>query len=327
MPSISNDVLLYTSGQRRKPKLVYDPPLLSSMPTALVSLYEPSHCDEETSAFLGQSRDVSLWRLLVADVLRMFISRTTANGLVGRGGMFVFSKERARLLLRPANTSVAHALPPSHRFGSLLDIGAGDGGVTAKIAELFHRVYATEVSRTMQWRLRRRGYTLLPVMDPYTVAGNKDDARTAPEDVSSDGSRRLFDVIACSNVLDRTDKPLTLLREMRASLKPDGLLILSVVLPWCPFVEFGTQQRRPSETLPMEGGECCKGASYEASLERLVLNVLQPVGFEVVRWTRLPYLCEGNLRVEYALLNDAVLVLKKCSVATADEVRKSQGES
>ena len=48
-----------------------------------------------------------------------------------------------------------------------------------------------------------------------------------------------YDVITCLNVLDRCDRPLTLLRQMRRSLRPDGLLVVALVLPLSPYVEHG----------------------------------------------------------------------------------------
>ncbi|KAG5473104.1 hypothetical protein CUR178_03022 [Leishmania enriettii] len=299
MHALSKDLQLYTSGNRRRPPLIYEP-RTNLLPTFLVQLFEACNCDAETTAFLVHARSISVVRLMLAKVLSFFVSRTTACGLAGRGAMFVYSTEQIRRLLRPPQAPLTSPLPPYFQFESLLDIGAGDGGVTSKIAFLFNRVYVTEFSASMRWRLLRRGYEVLPHDDPFHV--------NTPEKLLE---RRYFDVIACSNVLDRADRPRTLLKEMRDSLKPTGLLLLAVVLPWCPFVENGTRQKRPCEILPMEGGECCRGASFEQSLSKLVENVLTPMGFHLIRWTRLPYLCEGNLRNEYAVLSDAVLILRK----------------
>lgn len=41
---------------------------------------------------------------------------------------------------------------------SLLDLGAGDGGVTDRLAKAYKRVYVTEVSSTMQNLLRSKGF-------------------------------------------------------------------------------------------------------------------------------------------------------------------------
>ena len=54
--------------------------------------------------------------------------------------------------------------------GALLDIGAGDGGVTAKMAPLFDAVYCTESDWAMRWRLRRRRYKYIRYMLVYIYA-------------------------------------------------------------------------------------------------------------------------------------------------------------
>ena len=49
-----------------------------------------------------------------------------------------------------------------------------------------------------------------------------------------------YDVICALNLIDRCDKPMSLLREIRQALKPDtGRLLLAVVVPYKPYVEFG----------------------------------------------------------------------------------------
>lgn len=218
------------------------------------------------------------------------------------GGGDAFTAFTSPTLFSPSRTN--SELP--RQFTTLLDIGAGDGHVTAKFLPFCHeepcRIHVTEVSATMRYRLGQRGFTVLNAQQPFL--------RLPPASSTQPPSRRYFDLISCLNVLDRADTPRTLLSEMRASLAPGGYVLLAVVLPWCPFVEVGNRQARPSEMLPMHGGECCKGASFETSLITLVDQVLQPMGYEVVRWTRLPYLCEGNLTVQYSVLSDAVLVLK-----------------
>ena len=111
--------------------------------------------------------------------------------------------------------------------------------------------------------------------------------------------------------MDRIDKPWTFLRQARDLLTPKtGRLLLTVVLPFCPFVEKGTNRVRPKESLPMKGGTCKDNATFEESLAMLTKNVLTQVGFEIESWSKLPYLCEGNGEREYFALEDAVFVLK-----------------
>ena len=59
---------------------------------------------------------------IAARLLRAIFSRTTANGILGKGGMFVMSKSQARTLLQRNEKSSS--------AGVLLDVGAGDGNVT-----------------------------------------------------------------------------------------------------------------------------------------------------------------------------------------------------
>lgn len=52
------------------------------------------------------------------------------------------------------------------------------------------------------------------------------------------------------------------------------------------------------------------GSCFEKQVQSLVEDVLKPLGFEVVSWSRIPYLCEGDLRQSYYWLNDVIMVLK-----------------
>ena len=48
-----------------------------------------------------------------------------------------------------------------------------------------------------------------------------------------------YDLIVCLNVLDRCDRPLSLLRQIHSKLRDGGVLLLAVVFPFKPFVEKG----------------------------------------------------------------------------------------
>uniref|UniRef100_S4R939 Methyltransferase 9, His-X-His N1-histidine n=1 Tax=Petromyzon marinus TaxID=7757 RepID=S4R939_PETMA len=200
------------------------------------------------------------------------------NPVLGRGSMFVLSAEQFRRLL---------GIPDSWRADSLLDLGAGDGEVTAIMGAHFKQVFVTEVSPTMQWRLRKRDFTVLGVTEWNIVYD------------------RPYDLVSCLNLLDRCERPLTLLREVRQVLRPgSGRLLLAVVLPYRPYVERGGRWEQPSECVPVHGD------SWEEQLNSLVIDVLEPNGFQVESFTRVPYLCEGDLYNDHYVLDDAVLVLK-----------------
>lgn len=89
-----------------------------------------------------------------------------------------------------------------------------------------------------------------------------------------------------------------------------GLFLLAVVLPFSAFVEVGTSRVSPTEKLPMRGGLCDEDASFEAAANVLLRNVLQPAGFKLRQFSRVPYLCRGDLREPYYVLSDAIFVLE-----------------
>lgn len=59
----------------------------------------------------------------------------------------------------------------------------------------------------------------------------------------------------------------------------------------------------PEQKLPITG------ATFEEQVCSAVHNVFEPSGLEVLCWTRLPYLCEGDLSQDYYWLHDAVFVM------------------
>jgi hypothetical protein len=68
----------------------------------------------------------------------------------------------------------------------------------------------------------------------------------------------------------------------------------------------GRPDHKPEEILSIEG------EGFEAQVVS-ALEMFSLAGFEVVRWSRLPYLCEGDLGQSYYWLDDAVFVLKPLS--------------
>lgn len=200
-----------------------------------------------------------------------------ANGLIGRGRMFVYSTPQFKTLL----DIESHEKSP--QFNSLLDIGAGDGSVTERMSSVFQKVYVTELSPTMHWRLSYYGYTVLD---------------------TDHWENLTFDVITCLNVLDRCQKPLTLLKQIRQHLNPKtGRLIISLVLPFKPYFEY-SNNHYPNESLEIEGD------SPEEQINSFLINVLQPLGFRLKKLTRLPYLCEGDIERSYYFLFDYIFVLE-----------------
>lgn len=58
-----------------------------------------------------------------------------------------------------------------------------------------------------------------------------------------------YDVISCLNVVDRCERPISLLHLLYQNLRPGGILLLALVLPYEPFVEKGQLSRITSSQL------------------------------------------------------------------------------
>lgn len=67
-------------------------------------------------------------------------------------------------------------------------------------------------------------------------------------------------------------------------------LLLAVVLPFHPFVESGIFKRQPLERLPLSGS-----LLFEMAAEELWQKLLRPMGFRLKGFSRVPYLCKGDM--------------------------------
>jgi len=245
--------------------------------------------DADTQEFIRTSVEKSdslltqTWHSLAKSVMKWFYSQTDINGYLQRGSMFVFSKEQFNTLMLKADV----APPEGDRFGSLIDLGAGDGRPTMNMAHLFHRVYATEASWSMRSLLEKKNISVLEIED--WARGHKEDK---------------YDAVSCLNLLDRCERPLTLIRQIKGALKPGGFLIVALVLPFRPYVEFGSNgDHKPVEKLPIQG------KTFTDQIGP-VIQLFRTEGFELKAWSRVPYLCEGDSTRSVYSLDDAVFVFQ-----------------
>lgn len=173
--------------------------------------------------------------------------------------------------------------------GALLDIGAGRGDVTAKLAPLFDDIVATETSAPMARKLRARGYRAHSI-------DLTEHALPQP---------RQFQAVALLNVLDRCARPRTLLEKAIAHLAPDGRIIIASPLPARPHVDVGGYTVDPDEPFLADGEH------FEDAFVSLTHRVLSPLGLVVEAWTRAEYLARGDRDCPRHTLDDVVLVARR----------------
>ena len=116
-------------------------------------------------------------------------------------------------------------------------------------------------------------------------------------------SEHQYDVICALNLLDRCSHPQTLLEHIHRALKPDGLVLVALVWPFQPYVET-TTDHRPEEMLAIDA------TSIQSQASSFITAVLQPMGFQVISWSKVPYLCQGDLQRTFYHLSDLLFALK-----------------
>ncbi len=241
--------------------------------------------DPATRAWIDDcfARPVGALQLAARALARNVMSDYDANGLVGTHDMRVLGADQWRQLLGASALARLES-------GRLLDVGAGDGHVTAELAPLAAEVVTTETSSAMAKRLRKRGWACHEV-DLVE--------RGLPAEAGS------FDTIALLNVLDRTSRPLTLLESLRALAAEDARLLCAVPFPLRPHVHVGPATVDPDELLPrVEPG----AHVWERQARAFAELLFRPLGWRVLRIARAPYLCRGPAKQPVLTLDDALFV-------------------
>ena len=257
-------------------RLCYDCDL-ELLPEQLRARFVKLEHDADAGAYVEhvRSRRRGRARTLLQRTLSWYMSDFDANGVLDMYPMYLLGTAQWQRLLggRPG--------------GRLLDVGAGSGDITARLAPLFDRVVTTELSAAMGFRLRRRGF------DCHALDVALDGVPAGP-----------YDVISCLNVIDRAPRPRRLLERLREGLRPGGALLLAVPLPYSPMYYDGSVTRDPQEPLAITGD------GFEACLSSLALRVLAPLGLSVTAFGRAPYLSGGDSEQAMYELDDAVVVCR-----------------
>jgi SAM-dependent methyltransferase len=262
-----------------------EPPLL---PVELGKRFVALDYDQGAQDFVAQVTGARTSRLRTALFLflRKLMSDYDAYALLGMYSMHVLSSAQWKTLLGDwlcDFTSSGKAL-------RLIDVGAGEGGVTACAKPFFADITVTEASKNLRKHLRKRGYRVVEHdlgQTPWPVQGER------------------FDVVSAFNVIDRTARPRTLLSHMRALLADEGRLLVSVPLPLRPHVHVGPTTVDQDEPLPSAEGP------FEHGVAALCRDLFAPLGLRVLAFSRVPYLCQGDANAALYVLDDAVFVCER----------------
>ena len=250
--------------------------------------FVPSQLDSEGEAFLvaALKRNHSRWGYWAHRALTLMMSDFDANALLGMYPVFLLSTPEALRLLEVARRGGVND-------ASWLDIGAGSGDVTTRVAPLADSLRCTETSRYMARRLRRRGFPCWHGRVGEGAAGDPLVSQPPPQ------------VVSLFNVLDRAERPRSLLGAVVAALPARGLLLVSIPLPYSPFFYRGSVTREPLEKLAVSGER------WEDAVGELWRNELAPLGVALRAVTRLPYLSGGDVQHPAYVLDAALLVCEK----------------
>lgn len=247
----------------------------------LASTFFPLSLDAEGEAFVAAAlqRRYRRMTLRAHRFLTLFLSDFDTNALLKCYPVFLLSTPQTQQLLGDTASSC------------LLDIGAGSGDISTRLAPLFKQLQCTETSRGMARRLAKRGLSC------WTGAVGEGHERDP-----LNGSHR---VVSLLNVIDRCPRPRKLLQAIVEQLPDDGRLLLATPLPFDPFFYRG------GRTLPPEDKLTIDSPVWETAVCQLVERELQPLGLRVEKLSRMPYLSGGNANHPLYLLDDAVLVCSK----------------
>jgi len=110
---------------------------------------------------------------------------------------------------------------------------------------------------------------------------------------------------------------------MKKLLKPKtGVILIAVVLPFRPFVESGTEQLPPTEKLKLS-----PYAKFESAVNEITEKVFFPLGFEIISFSRVPYISQTfNCTPRYCTLDDAVFLLKPTEETNQQKEHKKEKE-
>lgn len=250
---------------------------LAALGPDLAARFRPLVRDEETERFVAHhgERPHGYLATKLMELGYAFASSYDVHGLFGAYPMHLLSR------------GAFFDLIDGRAVRTLLDVGAGAGYVTEHARTLAEEIVCTETSAQLVRRLRSRGF------------------RAEPIDLTVQPLGRSFELVCCFNVLDRTARPLSLLRAARDHLAEGGRLLLSIPLPVTPHVHVRGGTVAPRERLPSASPH------WELAARELSEQLFPPLDLAVQRLARAPYLSRGDRHAPLYALDTALWLLTR----------------
>ncbi|EAL66926.2 hypothetical protein DDB_G0281259 [Dictyostelium discoideum AX4] len=264
----------------------------------LMNYFIQTEFDKDTMDFIMETPRWNFVSNAANWIMSWMYTKTDIMGFIGKGNMMCLSTYQYKQILKINRTLPTIKFdeeddndqdPLKVYYESLLDIGAGCGSTTLSMKPLFKNVTATEASKGMIYSLNKKGIDSVFCLDLETCDQLKN---------------KQYDIVSCLNVLDRCEKPISLLNTIKKFLKPNGKLILAVVFPFNPYVEFGGIDNSPIETINLDQETL---SEYVDSFNK---QVFIPNNFEIDSFTVGPYISEGDALYQNYVLTDVIFVLK-----------------
>lgn len=257
----------------------------------------------------------------MVDPSRQFIRRHPPMGTAKRMACEVISAVASpmhfgfhAMQLLESSSSMKLLKEAGAKLGTLVDVGAGSGYVTEQLAQVFQVAVATDHSWPCCIQLRARGLGGVHGEDlSHTVVAaalQKLRARSAAEIEE----HRFVDVVAALNVLDRCSRPRRLLAQLRSLAHPQGgRVLLALRLPIDEYVVSPAGNvEAPEEPLLHPQRPSRASGVWEDEFDALARMLQEEAGLFVERFSRVPYLCQGEhpVTLPFTALDDAVLVCR-----------------
>lgn len=223
----------------------------------------------------------------IRTVFSLYLHHTDVLATLDCGKMFILSSTQIDKLLK---SSYNDNITKSTTWGDLLDIGTGDGKNLQRWKKLFNTISCTEVNKKMIKKLQIFKDTNIYETDNLKIITDK------------------FDIITLCNVIDRCNKPQTLLNDITNYLKnKDSRIIITAPLPLRQSVETINGWKEPDESLQLSDNYFNR--DWEYLLCELITMLQTKFPYKVCCVSRVPYISQGDFVNPYYTQDAAVLVL------------------